>query len=291
MRDIARRAKVVFILVYLLLLYYLLYKLLPTALQPPPNPLAALASLVVFLTAEVIRSARLALLYWGRLDHNVFWKALRARLAGNVVAIVTPSVAGGEVVRGLVLHGELSWGAARAIGIASIDGGLDMVIDYALALVALLLGAAPAAPLPELLSLPPALLWILVLVLITTRHAHRMLEALAGRLKEGRLGRISGLVNEVSGIHVPPYRLAASLLLSIAAWLLQTLSYALYSGIELDKSLGCVTELYLMGVIPSPGGIGPGELLLANSCPGIASWRAAALLVSTVPGIPLVLKK
>ena len=275
---------------YIVVVYAVLYRLYPSAFRlTAPLPLVAAAALLL-TAAEVVRGVRLALLYRSVGGSTTLRGGVEARFAGNIVALLTPSVAGGEVVRGLVLHGAVESRAAPAIGVAAVDGGLDLIGNYTLALLAAALHSAPAAPLPELLAAAPFAAWVAGLLLVTSGWFARIASRIAARL-EGRrlLGRISSWVAELEKLHIPPRVALTALAATFAAWGLQVASYWLLSGCAPTYSAGCVAELLLMGVIPTPGGVGPGEALLAPLCPGIASWRIVYIAASTLPGVPVFL--
>ncbi len=273
--------------VYMALVYVVLYRLYPEAFAIRLTPMLAI-SFLLGATAEVVRGARLALLYrciGGPLDYR---RGVEARFAGNIVALLTPSVAGGEVVRGLVMHGEVEAEAIPAIGVAAVDGGMDMIGNYLLALAALAAGSAPAAPIPELLALAPFAAWVFGLLLVASGSFSRIALRLAERLEKRRLlARFSRWIARLEKLHVKPRTAVVALGLTLAAWLLEAASYATISPLNPMLSCGCVAELMLMGVIPTPGGIGPGEALLAARCPGIASWRMVYIAAATLPGIPV----
>ncbi len=293
MRLGGKKLRVAFVALYLALLYLILSRLFPRATMLPTNPRILAYSVLLALLAECVRAARLALLYWGGLDARRYMQALRARFAGNLAALITPSVAGGEVVRGLVIHGRVETKAARAITAAAVDSGADMIGNYTLALLALALGSAPAAPLPEIVAAAPAAAWLLVYALLPLRTHKRILERIADKLDAMRLrllSSISSLLREAAHYETEGKMLAGALLLTLVAWLLQVSSYAVFAEPCYAKALGCVTETVLMGVIPVPGGIGPGEALLATRCAGIVSWRILYTVAAVAPGALLVVK-
>ena len=274
---------------YMVLVYVTLFILYPEAFNLKPTPLLLLSFLLA-TGAELLRGIRIALLYrcvGGHLDYR---RGIEARFAGNIVALLTPSVAGGEVVRGLVLHGGVEAEAIPAIGVAAVDGGMDLIGNYLLALTALAASAAPAAPLPELLALAPFTAWVFGLLLVASGRFARLAARLGEKLRGRRLlDRFAGWVARLERLRISPRTAAIALTLTMAAWLLEASSYAVAALQKPLKSCGCVAELMLMGIIPTPGGIGPGEALLADKCPGIASWRIVYLAASTLPGVPVFL--
>ncbi len=277
-------------IVYIAVVYLVLYRLYPGAFRLAAPPLAAAAAALLLTASEVLRGVRLAILYRSIGGKATVRGGIEARFAGNIVALLTPSVAGGEVVRGLVLHGSIEAEAASAIGVAAVDGGLDLIGNYLVALLALTVHSAPAAPLPEILAAAPFAAWVAGILLVTSGWAARLAARLAERLRGRRLlGRLADWIAELEKLHIPPYVALTALGVTLAAWGLQVTSYWLLSGCAPAYSAGCVAELLLMGVIPTPGGIGPGEALLAPKCPGIASWRLVYLAASTLPGIPVFL--
>ena len=285
-RDVILRAAAA---AYIIIVYAALYMLYPEAFALKPSPLL-LASFSLAVIAEVLRGVRLALLYSDVGGSISYHKGVKARFIGNIVALLTPSVAGGEVVRGLVLHGGIEAEAIPAIGVAAIDRGLDLIGNYILAIIALVSSAAPTAPLPEMLALAPFLAWTGALALVSSGRFARLASRAAAALRDrGLLARIADWISRLERLHIRPRTIATALTLTMVAWLFESMSYAILASIHPLLACGCVAELMLMGIIPTPGGIGPGEALLAQSCPGIAAWRMVYLAAATLPAIPALL--
>ena len=276
-------------ILYLVLVYATLYLLYPEAFTLNPTPLLTLSFLLA-TAAEILRGIRIALLYSCITRRFDYRRGVEARFAGNIVALLTPSVAGGEVVRGLVLHGGVEAEAIPAIGAAAVDGGIDLIGNYLLALSALAASSAPAAPLPELLALAPFAAWVFGLLLVASGRFARLAVHLAERMRGHRLlDRFASWAARLERLRVKPRTALLALAITMAAWLLEAASYTVAATLDPLWSCGCVAELMLMGIIPTPGGIGPGEALLAAKCPGIATWRMIYLMASTLPGIPVFL--
>ncbi len=269
-------------LVYILTVYILLYTYYPESMRASLDEL--LPALILGVTAETLRGVRLYILHTSVSGEASLRRALRARFVGNLFALLTPSIAGGEVARGVVLHGKLEKGAVLAVGVAALDNGLDLLGNYALALTALLAGCAPAAPFPEMLALPAFLLWLLIVYLVTVGRVEGIIARLEGIAGSRAWGRpIVSLLSRLRGLRVKPRVLAAAFALTFAAWLLTVASYIAFMGVPC-LAAGCVAEDILAGVVPTPGGIGPGEALLAKMCPGIAAWRGVYVAAMTLPG-------
>ncbi len=267
---------------YLLIVYLLLYTYYPESMRAPLG--ALLPALVLGGVAEALRGIRLYTLYRSVSGDASLGRALRARFIGNLFALLTPSVAGGEVARGVVLHGRLEKDAMLAVGVAALDSGLDLLGNYVLALAALVAGCAPAAPLPELLALPAFLLWMVAVYLVAVGRVEGIIARLEGLMESRAWGRpVASLLSRLRGLRVKPRVLAAAFALTIAAWMLTVASYAVFAG-AICLAAGCVAEDILAGVVPAPGGIGPGEALLAGRCPGIAAWRGVYVAAMTLPG-------
>ncbi len=249
---------------------------------------------LAFLAAEALRAARLSvLLSTVGLEPPGPLRLLGARLAGDLVSIVTPSVGGGEAVRGALASPRPS---VKHVVVGFIDGAFDLVTDYALA-VALLAYASSigghrvaVAVLAVLLGSVPVALWIAGL--LVALHVGRA-EALASRIRFRRVrDAVKRFAEEVQMILESTSKgrlaasLAAALALSIAAWIATAAELAAVSGASLMDCTAAVVYGFLMGVIPTPGGVGVGDAAMAFYVdPGaVIAWRSLWLAYSVVLG-------
>ncbi len=254
------------------------------------NPILLACFLATLLATESLRGIRLMLLAQCIGARPSFVRALASRVVGSLVSALTPSAAGGEVLRGLLASGRLEAGAA-VVGV--VDGAMDLVANYvyAVALAPCVLPVAPAYVAAGLgLGLVPVLLWTAGLA--GARFALRLSRKGPSWLRRG-VEAFTSLRGVLTG-----WRGFVLWAITGVSWLLQCLQlmvvclFVCPAGL-LDVVAG-FTYASLMGLIPVPGGAGIFELVASVFvCPeATVVWRVVwllSLVIASLALLPLVL--
>lgn len=247
--------------------------------------------IVLLLVAETLRAYRLKLLV-SRHNKCSLSSSIIGRWTGSLLSVSTPTIGGGEAVRGVVAARTIS---AQAIGSGVVDGALDFIANYLLAIFFL-----PLSPLlyPNtihvivialLIALPAFLFWLLT---INNSKHDTIVKKLpfANRIGVDRLKKL------VTSIELDKSLFVKTLILTVIAWSLDALNLAYFASQTsttgfIDAYIALVYSL-LLGVLPTPGGAGPVDSLLAtliNPTTAI-SWRLLrAFVLATGGSIAFVL--
>lgn len=233
-----------------------------------------------YVAGEAVRAVRLGILVEEMTGCRTGApRSLTARLSGNLIALLTPSIGGGEAVRGALACPEH---AGRSAVVGVLDGGIDLVANYLIAAAGLPL-LAVSGYIHEAGLLVPGLLiaspvfaaWSLAL------GSRRVFNAIVSRAE--RLPLVSRWLKGVASLPPPPSlpltRRVEIAFLSVVGWIL---NYAeilplqlLYCGHAAPACIIGFIASFLAGVLPTPGGVGTVDYYMSLFiCPeAVITWR------------------
>ena len=246
----------------------------------------ALAIFIILLfIAETLRAYRLKLLV-SRYNKCSLPSSIIGRWSGSLLSVSTPTIGGGEALRGVIAACTIS---AQAIGSGIIDGALDFIANYLLAIIFLPLSlllypsTIHAIIIALLITLPVFLFWLFI---ISSNGHNNLVKKLpfANRIGVDRLRKL------VVSIKLDKSLFVKAFILTIIAWSLDALNLAYFASQTsitgfIDAYIALVYSL-LLGVLPTPGGAGPVDSLLATLINPVTaiSWRLLRILVMTAGG-------
>ncbi len=239
--------------------------------------------LALFVMAESLRAWRLKLIVSTLGPSPGMLKALGSRLLGDVVSSLTPSVAGGEALRGVIAGGDLSLSYATA-GI--LDGVFDLYANYVYAILLAPLALKVSYFYTTLALILGGLAVSFWCIALGFTKLHDIAKRIIPRRFSGLL-EIPSTLRRLSTI-LWGVKFTAIISISLVSWLLQCLQYYVVcmnhcGGANLLRVVMAYTYSSLMGLIPLPGGVGVFELAASSyTCPEAAiSWRLLWLIAIT----------
>ncbi len=216
-------------------------------------------------------------------------------LANNVLPVRL-----GELVRAHLLGTREGVGRSRALGSIAMERGLDVAAAAGLGAVASQLAGVHGAVVTAFATLALAGgAVLLAMAVVPDRLARPLVDAVVRRMSVGRLSRVADIVGNFAHSLLDastPARILAGLGLSIAAWLVTSVLFAVTSGslgIPLSPAgiVAIAVAANIGAALPSaPAGIGPfeaGVVIVATSL-GVDPAAAFALgllshLCTTLP--------
>jgi len=240
---------------------------------------------ILLFTAEVLRAYRLKLLV-SRYNKCTLLSSIVGRWVGSLLSIATPTIGGGEALRGVIASCSIS---TQAIGSGIVDGALDFIANYLLAIAFLPISILLYSDtihgifIALLIGLPIFLFWLLIIC--GDRYNN-----IAMRLSFIRRIEADKLRKLVASIKLDKLLFVKTFILTVIAWSLDAINLAYFtlqtSSTSLVSAYIALVYSLLLGVIPTPGGAGPVDSLLAALIdPTTAiTWRLLRIFVIAAGG-------
>lgn len=240
---------------------------------------------ILLFAAEALRAYRLKLLV-SRYNKCSLLSSIVGRWAGSLFSIATPTIGGGEALRGVIASCSIS---AQAIGSGIVDGVLDFIVNYLLAVILLPISTllypnmVHGIFIAMLVGLPVFLFWFFIIC--GNKYGSMIVELpFTRRVKASKLRQL------VTSIKIDKLLFVKALILTVMAWSLDVLNLAYFalqtSSTSLINAYIALVYSLLLGVIPTPGGAGPVDSLLATLIDPVTAitWRLLRILIIAAGG-------
>jgi len=240
--------------------------------------------IILLFGAETLRAYRLKLLV-SRYNKCSLLRCIVGRWTGSLLSTTTPTIGGGEALRGVITSCTIS---VQTIGSGIVDGALDFIVNYLLAIVFLPLSLllypniVHVIAMTLLIALPVFLFWLLIISGCGYNIAKKL--PFADRVGVDRIRKL------VSSIELDRLLFVKTFILTMAAWTLDALNLAYFaSHVSTTSFINAYIALVyslLLGVLPTPGGAGPVDSLLATLIEPITAitWRLLRILIMVAGG-------